>query len=175
MKRTVVLHGRGGSIRVLSMETDNKEADVRKAIREVALAYGRTGEGRRYYLEKCGLTYEEFFDLVPDEIGMAYGIKKWEAVTPDLVVESREKVLTAADVAHLASQTAAGDGNGQDIYEVALRMAVMWGVMQTLEERYMPENGGMGFLLAWAEEYVQENRNDLPGFFKEKMERGIWR
>lgn len=57
--------------------------------------------------------------------------------------------------------------------ETAVRLAEMWGIMETLDGQGVFAQSGMqqnvDRLMEWAEEFVSGGRNDLAAFFEEKL------
>lgn len=178
MMKTILLcdAGKCRKILQLEMDADADGGELREALRRAALEYCQTEEGHRLFLEKGGLGYEDFANYVPEAIRKKHGILEMTVITPDLVVDGEEQqLLSSNDAIHLAEHFhSLSDANG-DTCKVAVRLAEMWGIMETLDgQDVLAECGteqNICRLIAWAEEYVSEGNNDLPAFFKEKLRR----
>lgn len=64
----------------------------------------------------------------------------------------------------------------KEVYETAIKLARIWGVMETLENipsmKEVPttdENQNMDSILSWAEEYVNSGQTDMLEFMKAKL------
>ena len=62
----------------------------------------------------------------------------------------------------------------KEIYETAINLARIWGVMETLENipsmKEIPTNDeNMDSILSWAEEYVSTGQTDMLEFMKAKL------
>lgn len=62
----------------------------------------------------------------------------------------------------------------KEVYEVAINLGRIWGVMETLENiptmKELPAtHETMESILGWAEEYVSSGQTDMLEFMKEKL------
>ena len=62
----------------------------------------------------------------------------------------------------------------KEVYEVAINLARIWGVMETLENiptmKEVPTaDDTMECILGWAEEYVNSGKTDMLEFMKAKL------
>lgn len=175
MMKTILLCDAGKCRKIMQIEMDADNGGLQEALRRAALEYCRMEEGHRLFLERGGLEYEDFVNYVPEAIRKKHGILEMTVITPDLVVDGEEQLLSSNDAIHLAEHFhSLSDANG-DTCKVAVRLAEMWGIMETLDgQDVLAECGteqNISRLIAWAEEYVSEGNNDLPAFFKEKLRR----
>lgn len=63
----------------------------------------------------------------------------------------------------------------REVYETAIRLARMWGVIQTLEEinemeEFPTTDENVESIISWAEEYVESGQNDMFEFMKRKLQ-----
>lgn len=173
MVKTVLLCGDSNSVKIMQLEMEAGDRSLDDILHEAAMDYCKTEEGRRNFLDEGGLSYEAFFNCIPEEIRRKYGIQAMHAVTPDLVVDGKKQLLNSSDVIRLAEHFHTLFGENGDVCKVAVRLAEMWGVMETLDgQDVLAECGteqNICRLIAWAEEYVSGGHDDLPGFFEERL------
>lgn len=175
MQKTMVLCGAGNRMRVLQLDVDEKGEGLEQSIREAALDYCRRMEGRKLFIKNGGLMYCDFFNNVSDDVLSLHGIMNVEAYEADFVISEKKQVLSVSDAALLAADFGIQQDNKASSCEVAIRLAIMWGITQTLESRDVLEKGGMdyaaGILMQWADEFIREDNAELSTFFKHKLEK----
>lgn len=174
MIRTIILCSNGNCKKILQLEMDDECRDLRETLRKAALAYCRTQEGHKVFLERGGLGLEDFFARVPEAVCKKYGIRKISAITPEIVADSAERLVSSSDAVCLTEHFDSPLCQKGDVCAAAVRLAEMWGIMETLDGQDVLSVCGTerntSRLIAWAEEYVSDGKDDLRAFFEEKLE-----
>lgn len=167
MKKTVALCGSDSNLTIFRLELEREDADLKDVVRKASLDYCKTEEGRKLFLEKGRFTYGDFFTRVP----AGYGLRKVETFPSDLVAHDSECVLSGSDAIFLMQDSGETERKWS-VCEVAAKFGILWGIAQTLESRDSLSRYGkdVDILMAWAGEFVSSGRDDLPGFFMEKLE-----
>lgn len=166
MKQIIMLYDADGNARV--WQTEFTGGDLKRAMADAALDYCKTEEGRMRFKQSAGFTYRDFLTHVPGQILEKYGLTKGECMVPVFVQNDENNLLDAAYGIFLDPGFHVPE---QDVYKNAIKMGIMWGMVQTMEEtRPYGTTLDADVLMAWAGELSsQAGETGIAAFFEEKL------
>ena len=173
MVKTVVLCNKDCSMEIFLLKLNTRQTDLREAVRKVALEYCGTKKGRCSFLKNEGISWRNFFAEVPDEIYKRHGIQKKRKVLPNFILFGDKKLIIKKDMADTTGNRKEKNLMTTEICKIAVQLAEMWGIMETLEDCKcfggcgMPQN--VSRLIGWAQEFVASEGDDLSDFFERKV------
>ena len=167
MLKLMVLYGNDGEKpKVLPFDVPSKEFDLKKAIREAALEYAETKEGREALYGRESLDLYGFAQTVPDFFCRKHGFWKADKVACSMHADGECRILQKEEMPKGMPAKEADGEPEMKICSVGAEFGRIWGVMESLG--FLK---GRDFNLAalWAMEYLGCREGSVFDFFERKM------
>lgn len=166
--KTIVFCKNGKLVHTEEYIVPTEGFNLKRAIKNAAMEYCMTKEGKETCMEHGGFDYQTFYKYVPEAICSKYGFHKARKAETVLAVDYMEELFGLKDMKAMEEAT---KNPTTQIYETAVQFARKWGVMETLDGT-LPNQGteeNMNCMLAWATEFVNSGETDSADFFERKL------
>lgn len=167
--KTVIFYEKDKLVHTEEYGVPTEGFNLKRAIKNAAMEYCMTKEGRETFMEHGGFDYQTFYKYVPEDICSKHGFYKTKKAETILAVNCSEELFGFKDME--AMDEADKNPATQKIYETAVQFTRKWGVMETLDGT-LPNQGteeNMNCMIAWATEFVNSSKTDSVDFFEQKM------
>lgn len=166
MLKTIVLYEKDASMpRVLQFKVPSEGFDLQKAVRDAALEYAATKEGREAFGGCDGLGLATFMEKVPDFFCRKHGFEKLDE-SVCIMKEDEGMVLSKGELPKEISGMEKNMTPKMQICNAGVEFGRIWGVMETLG--YLP-NQAPDVAALWAMEFLDSEEKNAFEFFERKM------